>query len=352
MKLICKVCGAPSIRSLGKIEGYQVDTFFDVMECESCETKFTLPLEVDGKIYEAIYNNVDVVPGYARYSHYARQILRENDPLGYLMSREDCYWGIAKKILAETSKRKADDLILEIGSGQGYLTYALVKAGFNAIGLDISEAAVAKARLNYGDYFFCEDVSSFFLRTNKRPSFIILSEVIEHIPDPSSFISELLDYLQPGGTLIVTTPNKESCPSEVLWDTELPPVHLWWFTRKGLQTLGENLTCRVEFANLDEFYADNLRFANARHGSVYERKPIFDRDYSVIRGRAQEEAGGVTTALKNIAMRVLPKKLLRKIKQKKASLLGLEVCTAPASICVMYSPLPNRVSTSEEFREI
>lgn len=347
LKLTCKICGAPSISSLGEIEGYRAGTFFDVMECSVCGTNFTLPTGPYGKIYEAIYKNVAVVPGYARYLHYARQVLKEKDPLHFLMNCEDCYWGIAQTILAETRGRRSENMILEVGCGQGYLTYALVKAGFNAIGLDISDTAVASARHRYGNFYFCEEAKTFFMKTKERPSFIILSEVIEHLPDPASFISELMDYLQPGGAIIVTTPNKAVCPPEVIWDTELPPVHLWWFTAKGLELLGEKLSCRVVFANLDEFYSENLRFKKVTGDDLYRRVSILDNEYRVIT-RADQEDAGFASILKSIFKRVIPRNVLRQIQLKRAALSGLEECTAsnPITLCAIYSSLPRRLSGS------
>lgn len=349
MNETCKICGAPSISSLGEIEGYRAGTFFDVMECSVCGANFTFPTGPYEKIYEAIYKNVAIVPGYARYLHYARQVLKEKDPLHYLMNCEDCYWGIAQTILAETRGRRSENLIWEIGCGQGYLTYALVKAGFNAIGLDITETAVALARHRYGNFFFCEEAKTFSLKTKERPSFIILSEVIEHLPDPVSFISELICYLQPGGAIIVTTPNKAVCPQpEVIWDTELPPVHLWWFTAKALEVLGEKLSCRVVFANLDEFYSKNMRFRKVTVDDLYRRVPILDNEYRVIT-HADQEAAGFASILKSIVKCVtplIPRNVLRQIQKKRAALSGLEECTAsnPITLCAIYSALPRRVS--------
>ena len=191
--------------------------------------------------------------------------------------------------------------------------------------------------------FFCEDAKSFFLRTNERPSFIILSEVIEHLTNPIFFISELLNYLRPGGSIIVTTPNKDVCSPKEIWDTELPPVHLWWFTKKGLQAVGKKLMCQVAFASLDGFYNENLRFKKITDDSSY-RTPILDNEYGVINTVNQEYA--LVLLVKKIIKRVIPRSLLLKIQLKKAASLGLEKCTAetPSTLCAIYSELPSRLT--------
>lgn len=337
MELTCKICGALSIGKLGEIEGYRADTYFDVMRCNACESNFVLPCEPDDKVYEAIYKNVAVVPGYSRYLHYARQILKEKDPLNYLMNCEDCYWGIAQTVLAEINSKKTKSLIWEVGCGQGYLTYALVRAGFNAIGLDVSKTAVTLARQRYGNYYFCEEAKTFFMRTNERPSIIILSEVVEHLQDPVSFLTELMSYLQPDGAIIITTPNKDTCQTGVIWDTELPPVHLWWFTAKGLESIGKRLACRTVFTNFDEFYSENLRFAAAADTEVQQRLPILDKEYRVI-ARGEQRAAVFISNLKSILKRVIPQNMLRKIQLKKARQKGFSKISASnsASLCVMY----------------
>jgi len=337
MELTCKICGSQLINKLGEIEGYRTGTYFDVMGCNACESNFVLPCEPDDKVYEAIYKNVAVVPGYSRYLQYTRQILKEKDPLNYLMNCEDCYWGIAQIVLAEINSKKTKNLIWEVGCGQGYLTYALVKAGINAIGLDVSETAVALASQRYGDYFFCEEAKTFFMRTKERPSIIILSEVIEHLPDPVSFLSELMSYLQPDGAIIITTPNKDACQAGSIWDTELPPVHLWWFTAKGLEALGERLTCRAVFTNFDKFYSENLRFTAASDTEVQQRLPILDKEYRVI-ACGEQRASVFTSNMRLILKRVIPRNMLRKIQLKKAQRKGLSEILAsnPTSLCVMY----------------
>lgn len=336
--LTCKICNASSLRSLGKIEGYRVNTFFDVVGCPICETNFVLPNEPDEKVYETIYKNVAFVPGYARYLVYADQILKEKNPLEYLMNSEECYWGVAQAILAETQgSPPAESLIWEVGCGQGYLTYALRKAGFNSVGLDISETAVALAQRRYGNFYFCEEARDYLMRTKRRPSLIVLSEVIEHIPDPIAFVLELVSYLQPNGAIIITTPNKTACRSTAIWDTELPPVHLWWFTAKGLEALGERLSCKTMFVDFDQFYKKNQRYLGSNDSSVNQRLPFLDKEYRLI-VRTDQSASTFFSNLKSIIKRTIPKHALRKIRKLNAKWHGSTEVSAsnPVSLCVVY----------------
>jgi 2-polyprenyl-3-methyl-5-hydroxy-6-metoxy-1,4-benzoquinol methylase len=321
IKQSCKICDTTTATVLGNIEGYRANTFYNVMGCSICETNFVSPNEVDEKIYETIYKNVSVVPGYSRYLHYAQQILKENDPLNYLMSCEDAYWGIAQTILSSIKSSRSETLIWEIGCGQGYLTYALSKANFNAIGLDISKTAVESAKQRYGNFYFCEEAKELYIKTNERPSFIILSEVIEHLPDPKTFIAELMYYLKPGGALILTTPNKECCVPGVIWDTDLPPVHLWWFTAKGLSVISDKLSYQIEFMNLEEFYSEKVIFRKFISDKLYQRKPILDNKYNVI--VKKDNKAWISQILKKITKLLLSRNMLKKIQLKMATRRGL-----------------------------
>lgn len=59
-----------------------------------------------------------------------------------------------KEILARNNNKKAK--ILEVGSGLGYLTYAISQQGYNITGLDISHDAVKKAEKHFGKHFICQ----------------------------------------------------------------------------------------------------------------------------------------------------------------------------------------------------
>lgn len=337
MKLTCNICDSTNTTKLGTIEGYRTDTYFDVIGCNDCESNFVYPCEPDDTIYEAIYKNVSAIPGYSRYAEYAQQILKEKKPLNYLINSDDCYFGIIKTVLEEVNKNPKNHLILEIGCGQGYLTYALTQSGINAIGLDLSATAIDLAKQRYGNHYFCEDAKSHFERTKNRPSIIILSEVIEHIKNPYYLLTELLSYLQPNGAIIVTTPNKDSCRTDGIWETELPPVHLWWLTAKGLITLGNRLSCKTEFADLDKFYQDNKRFTSAAKTKSQQRVPILDKEYCVITPMNQRTPT-LKSSITRLIKHIISRKLLHLIQLKKAKEQGLVEISAsnPASLCVKY----------------
>ena len=82
---------------------------------------------------------------------------------------------------------------------------------------------------------------------------IISTEVIEHLSNPDSFIDKCLSLLNTNGSIIITTPNKSYAdivnPS-LVWQTDLPPVHLYWGTKKGFSLLAQRHSLNIEFKDM------------------------------------------------------------------------------------------------------
>jgi SAM-dependent methyltransferase len=234
----------------GAIEG----RFFDTFECTDCRTVFAWPLEVPAGLYEAIYQHADRLPGYARYVRYARRSQRRSDALKYLAEQEDMYWAVARTLDAAGSRARSWR-IAEVGSGLGYLTHALRSAGHNCVGLDISETAVAEATERFGPWYQRQDVFEPTAGLTGSFDLVILLETLEHVPDPAAFLAATASLVRPDGSLLVTTPNRDSHPSAAHWRTDLPPVHLYWFTEQSLARIAEHAGFTAELLDFSDFNA-------------------------------------------------------------------------------------------------
>jgi 2-polyprenyl-3-methyl-5-hydroxy-6-metoxy-1,4-benzoquinol methylase len=94
--------------------------------------------------------------------------------------------------------------VLDFGCMDGVFTIRLHQLGAQAVGYDISPAAIAQAER--------------FRGTMQQPTFttvppgpgqfdiVYCSEVLEHVEDDRSFIGALVRFLVPGGLLVGTTP--------------------------------------------------------------------------------------------------------------------------------------------------
>jgi SAM-dependent methyltransferase len=256
-KTECPLCRSATKLVYANLPGYQDGLFYDIRGCQSCGTSFSDPLEVDEQLYDLIYENIKLVPGYSRYFNYSNQILREPSPLNYLIEQEESYWAVGNYLRNKRSEAQ-DCRILEVGCGMGYFTYALVKDGFDARGIDISLRAVQGASERYGGFYECADLNEFVSRKAQRFDVVILNQLIEHIPDIRSFIENVLDVINPHGEIIITTPNKSLFP-ESNWETELPPVHLWWLSERSFEYIAREFNLSLAFVDFTEFYRNNYR---------------------------------------------------------------------------------------------
>jgi SAM-dependent methyltransferase len=221
-------------------------------------------------LYQHIYRNGDRVPGYDRYWKYAVAVRQAPDPLDYLATNENTYWAV-KQALGDRPQAARATRILEIGSGLGYLTYALIKAGYQAQGLDISQVAVQAATEAFGDHYICADVLGFARRNPGAFDVAVLTDVIEHVEEPVGFLRAIVSLLRPGGQAIVTTPNKSFFQPGVVWMSELPPVHCWWFSEGSMQEIARALKLDLSFLNFREYYK---RHYHGERTSVLTSRPL------------------------------------------------------------------------------
>ncbi len=281
--LKCELCGANAHLKYKEHPGFKIDNSFSIYHCESCNTAFSVPRIFDSEeLYNNIYKNQHIIPGYSRYWKYAESITLKRKPFNYLTSAEANYWGIGQALKQLKSKEKKHKII-EIGSGLGYLTYALKREGFNIKGLDISKHAVEQATKRFGDYYICDNLFDFAKKRTKNFDIVIMTEVIEHVNEPLKFTQTLLSLLNKNGKLLITTPNKSFYPREVIWATENPPVHCWWFSEDSIKFISKMTKTKVSFIDFEDYYkkhycSTNLELINKR----VIPQPVFDKDWNVI----------------------------------------------------------------------
>ena len=98
--------------------------------------------------------------------------------------------------------------ILDIGCGNGSITFPLASLGYPITGIDVSNASISHAAGKCpfrNARFLAHDLSQSPLP--ERYDLIICSEVLEHLSDPSPLVKGMTGALEPGGIAVVTVPN-------------------------------------------------------------------------------------------------------------------------------------------------
>lgn len=129
--------------------------------------------------------------------------------------------------------------VLDIGCGGAWLAASLLHTNKTIISTDISDVNPIKAIKKFPSphhYGLVADVFELPLKPNSIDC-IVASEIIEHVPDPKRFLQCLMEVLQPGGTLIITTPFNELIRTSLCihCNHETPHnAHLHSFTEKKI----------------------------------------------------------------------------------------------------------------------
>ena len=96
-----------------------------------------------------------------------------------------------------------------------------------------------------------EDVIS--MKLEKTFDTIVAGELIEHLPNPGTFLENMSRHLNPDGTLVITTPNPfYSKQTWKIWRHSQPSVHeehTCWFDPITLTTL-----CQMSGLRVDKVY--------------------------------------------------------------------------------------------------
>jgi ubiquinone/menaquinone biosynthesis C-methylase UbiE len=138
---------------------------------------------------------------------------------------------------------RGGDRALDNGCGDGRFTSLLAEVGAEAIGVDVAETALRRARAAHPGIRFVRTPFEGPLPFDDNAFDVVwASEVIEHVADTARWLSEVRRVLRPGGRLLVTTPNHPRLAILIGGlERYADPLsdHLHLYTRRSLQQLLE-----------------------------------------------------------------------------------------------------------------
>lgn len=103
--------------------------------------------------------------------------------------------------------------VLDVGCGGGILAEAMAARGAQVTGIDLSDKALAVARLHLlesGQQVDYRKIPVETLAAESPASFDVVTcmEMLEHVPDPASVVRACATLVKPGGQLFLSTLNR------------------------------------------------------------------------------------------------------------------------------------------------
>jgi len=146
-----------------------------------------------------------------------------------------------RSVLKEKIQPKSK--VLDIGCAFGYFLKLCDDYNLETYGLDISEYAIRKAKKTTKAKLYLKDINDGLeIFSDGFFDLVTLFDIIEHVKNPCSLLTEVHRILKHGAKMVITTPNINAI-AKVLkgsqWVGFSDPSHLYLFTPDSLKFLVE-----------------------------------------------------------------------------------------------------------------
>ncbi|MQA25796.1 MAG: methyltransferase domain-containing protein [Micromonosporaceae bacterium] len=174
--------------------------------------------------------------------------------------------------LAVAARLRGARRVLEAGVGEGYGAALLAEAGADVVGLDYDAATTAHVAAAYPQMGVVRgNVVRLPFRAESFDA-VVSMQVVEHLWDQPGYVAECARVLVPGGTLVISTPNRLTfSPGHNPGDKPVNPFHTRELSHAELAVLVSEDPRRLEVtARLGLNAGPGLRAADdecrRRHG--------------------------------------------------------------------------------------
>jgi SAM-dependent methyltransferase len=240
----CPLCGSGGRRIMNGLfdDRFGAPGLYAVWRCRGCGLEQTWPRHTEkelGELYERYYNAG--MPAQGTYGRLRERFFASG--LYRLWLRWD---GDISFHLRDGSGR-----LLDVGCNEGRGLSLFARSGFQVEGLEINEVAAAAARKR-GFTVHTAPLSEFVPQEPYKV--VVLSNVLEHVPDPVGMLRQAAGFLAPGGEIWLSCPNADSLWRELFgrtWVNWHVPYHLWHFSPATLNRVLQR--AGLYAVNLDTF---------------------------------------------------------------------------------------------------
>ena len=174
------------------------------------------------------------------------------------------------EIIMNKSLPTNKSVVLDVGCGTGHHVANLSSKNINVIGVDISQPMINKAKEKYPKYnFIVGDVlNRDQFQNNSFTHILCLYFTVYYFKDKRIFFNNCMDWLMPGGLLIVHLVNREK------FDPILPPGNPLYIVSPQKYAKERITNTKITFN--DFVYESNFNFNKNKDLAVFEEKFKFN----------------------------------------------------------------------------
>lgn len=162
---------------------------------------------------------------------------------GYLAGVKEWFTVLARRrmdLLESVWKREQKGIILDAGCGYGFFLHEALLRGWSCLGIEAADGPAEFAQKEFGLALLRGDLLERMKELEDASlSFITLWHVLEHVRFPSDLLQVATSKLEPGGLLVVNSPNLDSAIYKLAgrhWSWIYTPGHLQYFSTCSLQS--------------------------------------------------------------------------------------------------------------------
>lgn len=189
----CPTCGdAAPLREIGRRGGashrYGLGVETTIVQCQRCTLLFPSPFPFPVNP-QALYG----------------------DPDKYFENFEEG-WKVAdgQRLIRRARALRGGQLstLLDVGSGRAEMLRAAALEGIDAVGLELSQAMIERARERHGITLLPQSIEELAAQTERRFDVVMLCAILEHVYDPAAMMASVQRLTVPGGLVYLDIPNE------------------------------------------------------------------------------------------------------------------------------------------------